>query len=426
MDCSLALYNLLQTHTVCGDSNNNNNPFCTEYHASSPHRSSLYYFLPHTMQEFPFAWWHKCILLQGRVLSTREEMIHCSQWAEQSISIEDMLSVEGLYQQGSVLETLLRINGSITSQVVQAAVQNLTATLKQTFTSFSTSGYASEVDLELARTQRQLILQEVAKLNINNNAVSDLSSSSQALADQETMLRIGAPGNFNMKCYSQTSIPADFVTRITQDGRDCAVEMLIWVNNEFADFLRYDKDNSMLDLGRSGISKDCFEFAEAHLKSYGGSGRLKGVFSFIQDSFLAGGDTGIPLSNSLLVRGLELNNFLDAAYNHASQGLLIAEYVPQAMEGVTEPAEVHKVEGSVTHKSRSSKPRTTEWLGSQQQQQNNNVADPILGSAPCVKMSDFEGTNRLPPCLPDRDDPIPLSKEHCEAAYEQVTTCLPN
>jgi hypothetical protein len=340
-----------------------------------------------------------------------------------------MHSVKGLYQQGNVLETLLRINGGITSQVVQAAVQNLTATLKQAFTSFSTSGYASNVDLELARTQRQLILQEVAKLDINSNSnAPSASSPPQAFADQNTMLRIGAPGNLNMKCYSQTSIPADFVTRITQDGRDCAVEMLIWVNNEFADFLRYDKDNGMLDLGRSGISKDCFEFAEAHLKSYGGSGRLKGVFSFMQDRFLAGGDTGIPTSNSLLVRGLELNNFLDAAYNHASQGLLIAEYVPQAMEGVTEPAETHKVEGSVTHKSKSTanaaKPRTTEWTftgGQQLQQQNNHVAaDSILGSAPCVKMSDFEGTNRLPPCLPDRDDPIPLSKEHCEAAYEQV------
>jgi hypothetical protein len=76
---------------------------------------------------------------------------------------------------------------------------------------------------------------------------------------------------------------------------------------------------------------------------------------------------------------------LDAAYNHASQGLLIAEYVPQAMEGVTEPAETHKVEGSVTHKSKSTanaaKPRTTEWTftsGQQPQQQNNLICEQLV------------------------------------------------
>ena len=80
VDCSVALYQKLQQYTVCADpSSPDSGPFCTSYHlgyatqdeqkSATPQkqvRSSLYYFLPNTMIEFPYAWWYKCILLQVR------------------------------------------------------------------------------------------------------------------------------------------------------------------------------------------------------------------------------------------------------------------------------------------------------------------------------------------------------------------------
>lgn len=66
MDCSVALYEALQTFTACpAGAAPDSSPFCTaSYGMLSPYRSGLYYFLDYTMYEVPFAWWHKCMLLQ--------------------------------------------------------------------------------------------------------------------------------------------------------------------------------------------------------------------------------------------------------------------------------------------------------------------------------------------------------------------------
>ena len=94
VDCSVALYQKLQQYTICSDpSKPNSGPFCTNYHlgfatqdeqrsasattiTQKQVRSSLYFFLPNTMIEFPFAWWHKCVLLQVRVENSHMHTSH--------------------------------------------------------------------------------------------------------------------------------------------------------------------------------------------------------------------------------------------------------------------------------------------------------------------------------------------------------------
>lgn len=72
--CSLAIYSAIQSVTtrcteedVAGISvsvrSQTLNPYCSSYHVGTPH-SGLYYFLTYTLQELPFAWWHKCMALQ--------------------------------------------------------------------------------------------------------------------------------------------------------------------------------------------------------------------------------------------------------------------------------------------------------------------------------------------------------------------------
>ena len=285
VDCSVALYEKLQQHTQCADpSKPDSGPFCTSYHlgyatqdeqkqaAPKQVRSSLYYFLPNTMVEFPFAWWHKCILLQvlpsclicrlacdaclafyvvlstlpifdagpsssgplffllliasrlnqGRTLSTKEEAVHCAQWRENAIPADEMEGMQGIFDEREVRSVLLRINGGVTSGVVRRAVEELEGSLRLALSSFALSGKRSEPELTSFR--------------------SEISSSRVLMGSIDgSMLRIGAPSDFNMKCYSATSLPADaaaFVDMGSSKGINCPHNMLMWMRNEGADFTR--------------------------------------------------------------------------------------------------------------------------------------------------------------------------------------------
>jgi hypothetical protein len=33
------------------------------------------------MQEFPYAWWYKCIALHSAKISSKDEGVHCSEWS---------------------------------------------------------------------------------------------------------------------------------------------------------------------------------------------------------------------------------------------------------------------------------------------------------------------------------------------------------
>ena len=199
-------------------------------------RSSMYYFLQNTMQEFPFAWWHKCVLLRSSTISSSEEEIHCSEWVEDSISEKDMLERTSLYDEDDVRATLMRIDGGVTSAVLRNATETLKNILVAALWSFSKTGHRGEAELQ---------------------------SMAATLSDgpARRMARIGAPSNFNMQCYEMAFLPAtvsDFVNAGQADGINCAHHMLMWIHNEQANATRYNTRNSRPLMGRPGIQEQCF------------------------------------------------------------------------------------------------------------------------------------------------------------------------
>lgn len=98
------------------------------------------------LQEFPFAWWYKCILLHGRVVDTisGEGIVHCSQWNEDSISEDDMVNVEDLFSDADVRGKLLRINGGVTSDVLSKALGDFKDVLKYAFSNFTATGLVTD------------------------------------------------------------------------------------------------------------------------------------------------------------------------------------------------------------------------------------------------------------------------------------------
>lgn len=287
IDCSLALYRKLQQHTVCQTPGSvDSGPFCTLYHlgftsqdeqkkaasaaataavlASSasgssqspavannlkkPVRSSLYYFLPNTMLEFPFAWWHKCILLQGRTIATPssssdggDSVIHCSQWRQDTIRADQMESLSSLYDEEDVRGLMLRVEGGVTSDVLRDAVSRLDQTLRLALSNFSMSGFRNEA--ERVKSQQK-----------NGNSVF------------RGMVRTGAPWNFNMKCYSKARLPDtvdQFVRAGDSKGINCAHNMLMWYHNENINTTRYNANGKLVSLpqlGRPGMDPACFRF----------------------------------------------------------------------------------------------------------------------------------------------------------------------
>ena len=104
-------------------------------------------------------------------------------------------------------------------------------------------------------------------------------------------------------------------------------------------------------------------------------------------------------SDSLVRKGVQLNDFLDSSFNNASRGFLVAEYVPPPITGL--PSKRRKF-GSVSGSLLS----------------NTDLFRKEGYAAPCVTIKDID--SKLPQCLPERDDPIPLENLHCNDLYEQV------
>jgi hypothetical protein len=112
---------------------------------------------------------------------------------------------------------LLRINGGVTSAVLRNATEGLKGLLFGAFEQFKASGHRSE-----------------AELQIKLGSSTDLERRS---------LRIGAPKDYNMKCYSMAFPPAtaaDFLSSGSGDGIECVTNMLMWMYNENANATRYN------------------------------------------------------------------------------------------------------------------------------------------------------------------------------------------
>ena len=410
VDCSVALYAKMQAYATCADPKSlDSGPFCASYHLglntggdintnaapAAQLRSSLYYYLPNTMLEFPFAWWHKCVLLQGRQLSTTttqsegDATVHCRQWKDDTILAEDM-QAEGLYDDQDVRGTLLRVNGGVTSAVMKDAVGRLEEALLHALSNFTVSG---------SRDSRELEARD--KLIAGNATLEKILPRS--------MLRIGAPADYNMKCYKMAFLPPtaqDFLTRGGATETDCALNMLMWVHNENANVSRYDSKNSFPELGRPGIQPECFVFREKDLASFSGPSYMVNVFTYLRDRFYGNASIFSPKSDSMARRGLQLTDFFDNTFNDGSKGLLVAEYVPPDLTGLpSKTPSFSFADGSV---------RT-----------DSDAFVPYKDEVPCVTVKDIEaGDDKRLACLPLKDDPVPLEEEHCLDLYTRALADL--
>jgi hypothetical protein len=415
IDCSVALYDALQTNLACGDGGVG--PFCTQYHAEATTASagsaigdaprlaripSLYFLLPNTMQEFPYAWWHKCVMLAGRTIRSDEESIECVEWRQDTISEADMLSRQGLYDDQDVRSILRRIEGGVTSAAVQQASQALWDGLRAAFAQFSTSGAGGPATSDPAVAER--IKQQG-------------TPGGKIVFDGSAMQRMGAPRSFNMKCYARTFIPNNVTEFMAMGrattGRKCALNMIMWIKNENADFRRYNPTVSEPAYGKPGIHEECFVLREKDLVTLEGSSQLKSVLQYIQERLegdavevgAARAETttvfggSVRAATSLISRGIEAADFLENRFNSKDGGLLAVEYVPPKIDGLpTGQKDFSSVTGSMT----------TDMEGFAS----------YLSDTPCVTLQHLEP--ELPPCLPKKTDPVKLEDQHCEDAYQQA------
>lgn len=149
VDCSVALYNAMQAYTACqAGAAADSGPFCTSYGTTSPYRSGVYYFLDYTMYEVPFAWWHKCMFLQGRTFGKElapgtKGFIQCDEWRTSAIP-QDMLNATTFSGSStSAWETLRKIEGGVTSAMLQDAINQYKIRLQKIVRMYMNTGNAA-------------------------------------------------------------------------------------------------------------------------------------------------------------------------------------------------------------------------------------------------------------------------------------------
>lgn len=406
VDCSVALYETMQSKLGC--SSTGMDPMCADYHldvAQSDEKQakvpSLYYFLPNTMQEFPYAWWHKCVLLSGgRTIDGEQESIECTEWRQSTISSADMQNLHGLYDGEDVRSILRRVEGGVTSASMRAAAQQLKERIAATFDNFASSGVG-------AQSASGAIRSEVAQHGAEGTQI--------IFGPTGSMKRRGAGSEFNMKCYRKTFLPSaveDFMKMGKDEAISCALNMLMWIKNENANFTRYDPKVSDPAYGKPGIQPECFILRDRDLVSLGGSSELKPVMEYIRERLEGEGSVTKPAPSgvgfsifvsegkgSLMIEGIEPVDFFDGTYNSNTDGLLGLEFVPPELKGLPS---TDKDFSSVT--------------GSMTSDMQGLATD--LSQLPCVTLKDMEP--ELPECLPTKDDPVDLADSHCDAAYEKA------
>jgi hypothetical protein len=97
-------------------------PMGAQQTKSFSRRPSIYFFLQNTMQEFPYAWWYKCITLHSAKILSKGEGVHCSEWRVDLILEHEVLEQTSIYNEPDVRGMLLRINGGVTSAVLPSCL----------------------------------------------------------------------------------------------------------------------------------------------------------------------------------------------------------------------------------------------------------------------------------------------------------------
>lgn len=142
-------------------------------------------------------------------------------------------------------------------------------------------------------------------------------------------------------------------------------------------------------------------FREQDLVSMGGPSQLMGAFEYIQNRWEGTyADVYGAGAESLISRGLQMNDFFANEYNDMHKGLMVAEFVPPRF---------------------TSMPRDMPDFGDMDElgrRTDDDLFKDDLASAPCLTLEDI--TPKLPECLREKDDPVPLTAEHCDDAYLQA------
>lgn len=266
IDCSVALYDALQRYTACpAGAAVDSQPFCSNYGVLSPYQSGLYYFLDYTMYEVPFAWWHKCMLLQGRTFSgelakSSTGFIQCDAWRTNSIR-EEVLNVTTFSAADSTWETLQKIEGGITSAMLQEAVDAYKILLQRIVRNYMNSGFATTSDSQAQVTDTG---EEVfaRRYNISVDMAKEL---------QPLMSHRGAEFEYNMKCFSKTSMPdrvEDFLR--AGDPVDCVGDTLWWMHSDGSRKDAWTSDGNPFE-GSNGIHPACYTLRRKDLVSATGA-----------------------------------------------------------------------------------------------------------------------------------------------------------
>jgi hypothetical protein len=336
---------------------------------------------------------------------------------QDSITADDMEKWTGLYDEEDVRSILLRLDGGVTSSVLLDAVLNLTNTMISAMGAFVQSGFPSQTELY--------------NWGVVRTRTASSSGSSQGRVPPN-MARVGAPSDFNIKCYRLGYTPAtvkDLLDAGKQkygQGYSCAHNMLMWIHNEKADPKRYgiSPANGNPVLGTPGIQTECFRFRDADLFRMGGSDGAQSPFAVITE-ILTGSSTPISAngqddpsldereklrqtmldvinkkSNSLMRDALKLGDFFQPSFNDQGKGLFMAEFSPAEIKGLmAQTPSFSAVESSIMTGS-------TDFA--------RYAENPPL----CVTVEAIK--DELPECRPVKDTPTPLQKEDCDSLYLQA------
>jgi hypothetical protein len=245
------------------------------------------------MTEVPFAWWHKCMALKSRTFASRMAsvtfqgsgtygIIVCEEWKTKRID-EEVMQLDAInYEESDASRKLLRVQGGITSQMVEAVLTLFKKTLTDAVREFVGGGSPSNLE-----------------------------------TSPESILRKGAPEEFNMKCFSKTRFPANVTAYKKQVFPvDCILRMLSWIHNENSDPSRF------LPGSFTGMHPSCFSYDAADLVSLTGSNRLSTPFDFLLRNTVDSDDS------FFLEESVSMNDFFVGTNNKFGLGLLVAELKP--------------------------------------------------------------------------------------------------
>ena len=357
-DCSLKLYEKLQLHTTCQkDQEQDSSPFCTDYAMSSKFRSGLYYFLDFTMTEVPFAWWHKCMLLQSRsfaisLTSANNGIIRCDEWRTSTIPASKMNLLGTNFAGVNAREKLMRVEGGLTSAAIMKTVEDF--------------------KLKISKGFKEMSLQ--------------------------------TPQNFNLKCFSKASFPMNNVTRFKTQAKpqqDCILDILQWIHNEDSSPETWPSKFRLSSYWSSAAAKSCFLLDEKDLVTYTESGGIVPPLQVINEFLNVGGEDGLTL-----ISDIQFNDFFVHKYNTLEDGLLIAELAPSKPMEAEEilPGDLTEIHGPLDPVNNMAEFKKF----------FTNLNDEY----PCVKVEEIE--RRLPPCEKNALEPVPLTDKHCEAMGKKV------